>query len=255
MCRIPSTNVSIRITKKGRKDESDNWSIKKGKMTSSLPYTKKWSTLSCAVSFSSSPIKANSASIYNLGGVTEKHLHNIFNWFVKHQLQVKRKERKDKGESVFNSAKKHMHKFTLLNIYKKANLTAQRLSLLSWQEIFKARVQEAKRGGIVPVRNVGKLCPFLWSLHPRRFDLFGQKGECHDDIWSMHQSIEQYDWKKWCGNKWRAWRSILWERYGSYLLSTPWPSYVMLFELRAFGCSGSVWPYFNPRNSICRSVI
>jgi len=52
-------------------------------------------------------------------GLTEPRLRSLYKEFVFRNFETERKERKDKGETIFNSDKKRKSTFTALNMFKK----------------------------------------------------------------------------------------------------------------------------------------
>ena len=52
-------------------------------------------------------------------GFTEPRLRAMFKEFVARDFETKRKERSDKGETIFDSDKKRKSTFTALNMFKK----------------------------------------------------------------------------------------------------------------------------------------
>ena len=80
---------------------------------------------SCLMMFSLLLGAPNSSQFYGMiknlsdgWGISKMQLHRMFDKFVSDKLQVRRKERSDKGENIFNSARKRTRQFTPLNMFK-----------------------------------------------------------------------------------------------------------------------------------------
>ena len=59
------------------------------------------------------------ANLAKTFGLTEPRLRAIYREFIARNFETERKERRDKGETIFNSDKKRKSTFTALNMYKK----------------------------------------------------------------------------------------------------------------------------------------